>query len=113
MIAPVYTQNALGRYVYLPEPMKLVRLKSLEKIETEVLEQGHYYIEIPLDEVVFFIRPEKIVPYTQPGQYMEDCQEKELKLLDFVSKTAEYELYQDDGYGKDYGNPSHITKICV
>ncbi len=113
MIAPVYTQNALGRYVYLPEPMKLVRLKSMDQIETEVLGQGHYYIEIALDEVVFFIRPEKIVPYTQPGQYMGDCQEKELKLLDFVSKTAEYELYQDDGYGKDYGNSSHITKVCV
>ncbi len=113
MIAPVYTQNAAGRYVYLPEPMKLVRLKSMEEIETEVLEQGHYYIEIPLDEVVFFIRPGKIVPYTEPGQHMEELQGKELKLLHFADGAAEYELYQDDGYGKDYGNPDHRKILRV
>lgn len=113
MIAPVYTQNASGRYVYLPEPMKLVRLKSMEEIETEVLEQGHYYIEIPLDEVVFFIRPGKIVPYTEPGQHMEELQGKELKLLHFADGAAEYELYQDDGYGKDYGNPDHRKILRV
>lgn len=113
MIAPVYTQNAKGRYVYLPEPMKLVRLKSMGQIEEEALEKGHYYVEIPLDEVVFFIRPEKIVPYTEPGQYMEEMQGKEIKLLHFASGPAEYELYQDDGYGKDYGNPSHRMKLQV
>lgn len=113
MIAPVYAQNAKGRYVYLPEPMKLVRLKGMGQIEEEALGQGHYYIEVPLDEVVFFIRPEKIVPYTEPGQYMEEVQGKEIKLLHFASKEAEYELYQDDGYGKDYGNPAHITKLRV
>ncbi len=113
MIAPVYTQNANGRYVYLPEPMKLVRLKGMGQIETEVLEQGHYYIEIPLDEVVFFIRPGKIVPYTEPGQYMEELQGRELKLLHFAKGAAEYELYQDDGYGKDYGNPAHRKILRV
>lgn len=113
MIAPVYTQNANGRYVYLPEPMKLVRLKSMEEIETEELGQGHYYIEIPLDEVVFFIRPGKIVPYTEPGQYMDDIPGKELKLLHFADGAAEYELYQDDGYGKDYGNPAHRKILRV
>ncbi len=113
MIAPVYTQNAGGRYVYLPEPMKLVRLKSMEQMETEVLEQGHYYIEIPLDEVIFFIRPEKIVPYTKAGQYMEVPEGQELKLLHFVTERAVYELYQDDGYGKDYENPLHRKKLVV
>lgn len=113
MIAPVYTQNATGRYIYLPEPMKLVRMKSIEEIETEILEQGHYYIEIALDEVVFFIRPEKMVPYTESGQYMEEIQEKEIKLLHFVTGTAEYKLYQDNGYEKDYENPNHIKKLHV
>lgn len=113
MIAPVYTQNAKGRYVYLPEPMKLVRLKGMGHMETEVLEQGHYYIEIPLDEVVFFIRPGKIVPYTEPGQYMDGIEGKELKLLHFAEGAAEYELYQDDGYGKDYGNPAHRKILRV
>ncbi len=111
MIAPVYTQNATGRYVYLPEPMKLVRLKEMEEIETEVLEQGHFYVDIPLDEVVFFIRPEKIVPYCSGGQSMEEAEQQEIKLLDFVTGTAEYELYQDDGYTKDYQRPEHIQIV--
>lgn len=113
MIAPVYTQNAEGRYVYLPEKMKLVRMKSMNDIKTEVLKKGHYYIDIALDEVVFFIRPEKIVPYTMGGQYMEEAEKQELKTLDFVTKTAEYELYEDDGYEKDYENPKHYKIIKV
>lgn len=113
MIAPVYTQNARGRYVYLPEPMKLVRMKSMTDIATEVLGQGHYYVDVALDEVVFFIRPEKIVPYTQAGQYMEAIQGKELNLLHFVTGSAEYELYEDDGYSKDYENPKHFRRLRV
>lgn len=113
MIAPVYTQNAAGRYVYLPEKMKLVRMKNMEDIKTEVLEKGHYYIDVALDEVVFFIRPDKIVPYTMGGQFLEEAEKQELKTLHFVTGKAEYELYQDDGYEKDYENPKHYRTIKV
>lgn len=113
MIAPVYTQNATGRYVYLPEKMKLVRMKSMTDIKTEVLEKGHYYIDVALDEVVFFIRPEKIVPYTMGGQFLEETEKQELKTLHFVTDKAEYELYEDDGYEKDYENPKHYRTIKV
>ena len=88
-------------------------MKSMTDIKTEVLEKGHYYVDIALDEVVFFIRPEKIVPYTVGGQYMEETEKQELKTLDFVTKTAEYELYEDDGYEKDYENPKHYRTIKV
>lgn len=113
MIAPVYTQNATGRYVYLPEKMKLIRMKSMNDIKTEVLEKGHYYIDVALDEVVFFIRPEKIVPYTMGGQFLEEAEKQELKTLHFVTGKAEYELYEDDGYEKDYENPKHYRTIRV
>ncbi|MCI9137220.1 MAG: alpha-glucosidase [Lachnospiraceae bacterium] len=113
MIAPVYTQNAGGRYVYLPEPMKLVRLKDMEHIETEVLEQGHYYIEISLEEVVFFIRPGKIVPYTKAEQYVKEIPAEELRLMHFEAEGLEYELYQDDGFEKDYENPEHFKRLGV
>lgn len=113
MIAPVYTQNATGRYVYLPEKMKLVRMKSMNDIKTEVLEKGHYYVDVALDEVVFFIRPEKIVPYTMGGQFLEETEKQELKTLHFVTGKAEYELYEDDGYEKDYENPKHYRTIRV
>lgn len=113
MIAPVYTQNATGRYVYLPEKMKLVRMKSMNDIKTQVLEKGHYYVDVALDEVVFFIRPEKIVPYTMGGQFLEEAEKQELKTLHFVTGKAEYELYEDDGYEKDYENPKHYRTIRV
>lgn len=113
MIAPVYTQNATGRYVYLPEKMKLVRMKSMNDVKTEVLEKGHYYVDVALDEVVFFIRPEKIVPYTIGGQFLEEAEKQELKTLHFVTGKAEYELYEDDGYEKDYENPKHYRTIRV
>lgn len=34
MIAPVYQQNALGRYVYLPEHMLMIRVKAPEDLRT-------------------------------------------------------------------------------
>lgn len=40
MIAPIYTQNAHGRTVYLPEPMKLLRLRSVCDYDEEVLPAG-------------------------------------------------------------------------
>ena len=30
MAAPIYTQNTHGRMVYLPEPMKMLRLRSVD-----------------------------------------------------------------------------------
>ncbi|MFR0950537.1 MAG: hypothetical protein ACLSFT_08415 [Ruminococcus callidus] len=38
MIAPIYKQNAQGRYVYLPEEMMLVRMKSYDNYETDFAE---------------------------------------------------------------------------
>ena len=58
LIAPVYEQNARGRYVYLPEEMLQVRVKCSEsnRIETSVLPAGHHYSPVELDEVVFVMR---------------------------------------------------------
>ena len=62
MIAPVYTQNATGRYVYLPEEMMLVRMRSLTDFETEVMAAGHHYVKAELHELVLFIRKGKAIP---------------------------------------------------
>ena len=56
MIAPVCEQNAVGRTVYLPEEMKLLRFHGQEVTEERVLPAGHHFLEIPLEEVVLFIR---------------------------------------------------------
>lgn len=71
MICPVYTQNAVGRYVYLPEPMTMVRMKSADEYELEKYEAGHYFVEIPAQEIVFFIRDGHRIPLYKSAEYAE------------------------------------------
>ena len=111
MIAPVYEQNAKGRYVYLPERMKAVRFFGSQKESEVILEKGHHYIDVALNEVVFFIRPDHLVPVSAGGSCVEKVDFANLKLLGFVEKEASYELYDDDGYSRDYENPANRTKV--
>lgn len=113
MIAPVYEQNAKGRYVYLPEKMKMVKMKSLTDRTYEVLEQGHHYVDVALDEVIFFIRPDKIVPLSKGGQCVEEVDFEQLEPLSFVETEASYELYSDDGFTKEYEKPEHFKVLTV
>ena len=53
MIAPVYVQNASGRYVYIPEDMRLIRMHDGE-LTAEPIAKGRHYVEVPLGDVVFF-----------------------------------------------------------
>ena len=71
MICPVYTQNAIGRYVYLPEPMTMVRMQSADEYELEKYEAGHYFVEIPAQEIVFFIRDGHRIPLYKSAEYTE------------------------------------------
>lgn len=105
MIAPVYTQNAKGRYVYLPERMKLVKFTKDNQYTEEVLEKGHHYVEIALNEVPLFIREGRCIPVAKAAQTVEKLVTENLELLGFDG--AEYELYEDDGIHKDYENPEN------
>ena len=109
MIAPVYTQNATGRYVYLPEEMMLVRMRSLTDYETEVLAAGHHYVKAELPELVFFIRKGKAIPVGAAAMNTELQDASTLKLLGYAG--AEYDLYEDDGYTKKYDIGSRTRKI--
>jgi alpha-glucosidase len=108
MIAPVYTQNAKGRYVYLPETMKFVKFTP-DGIVEEVLEKGHHYVEIALNEVPLFIREGKCIPVGQPAQSVDELKSDDLTLLGFDG--AEYVLFEDDGVHKDYENPKNFRKL--
>ncbi|MBR2715054.1 MAG: alpha-glucosidase, partial [Ruminococcus sp.] len=50
MIAPVYTQNASGRYVYLPENMTMLKLTGNGDIVETSMNKGHHYINVALNE---------------------------------------------------------------
>ncbi len=114
MLAPVYEQNARGRYVYLPEAMKMVRFCQDGTQKEEILAAGHHYVEIPLTDVVFFIRPGRLVPLAGPAVCTQEIDFENLTYISYVEKgEALYEYYRDDGYEKDYDNPDHITVIRV
>ena len=83
MIAPVYEQNRTGRNVYLPEEMKLVRFRSYDDYDTEVLAKGDHYVKAALNEVLVFIRPGKELPLAKPARQAEKVDMKDLKVIKF------------------------------
>ncbi|MDO5124196.1 MAG: glycoside hydrolase family 31 protein [Eubacteriales bacterium] len=107
MIAPVYTQNALGRYVYLPEDMTAVRMTGGELSYTE-MHKGHHFVEIAENEVVFFIRAGKAIPLCKAAKCVEDL---DLDTIELVGTGKEYLLYTDDGFSKDYENPANFKTL--
>jgi len=97
MIAPVYTQNARGRYVYLPEDMTMVTWRG-GKFEQTLLAKGDHFINVPVETVVFFVRSKKLVPLCKPAP----CTEKlDTKNFTFAGDGTCYELYDDDGFSLD------------
>lgn len=56
MLAPIYTQNAEGRYVYLPEDMYLVRMRGVDDYDVEKMSAGHTYVSAKLNEMIFFVK---------------------------------------------------------
>ena len=83
MIAPVYEQNANGRYVYLPEKMKLVRFRSYNDYDEEVLEAGDHYVSAKLNEVLVFIRPGKALEMAEPMRHVEELDMEKLTKISF------------------------------
>ncbi len=109
MIAPVYTQNARGRYVYLPEEMEFVKFLPDGSVSEETLPKGHHYVEIALNEVPMFIRSGKCIPLAESAEYVEALDTKHLTMLGYPG--AEYTLYEDDGIGKDYENKENYRTL--
>ena len=95
MIAPVYTQNATGRYVYLPENMTMVRMRAVDDYELTEYKAGHHYIDIELNEVVFFIREGLALPLCKGGQCVADIDVSDVTLLRAEGSEATYELMWD------------------
>ena len=113
MIAPVYEQNAVGRTVYLPEEMKLLRFHGQEVTEQRVLPAGHHFLEIPLEEVVLFIRKGCLLPLASGGENVEQVDWNQLKLYGFAEKGDSYELYDDDGVSPHVILEENLRRIVL
>ena len=95
MIAPVYTQNAIGRTVYLPEEMLFVKLSGSGITHREILPQGVHYVQIALNEVPLFIRRDRCIPLADPAECVPRIREESIVMLGYAG--ASYERYDDDG----------------
>lgn len=112
MIAPVYEQNATGRTVYLPEEMMLVRLTKCGDLLIKVLEKGYHFIEVDVEEVVFYIRKGKVLPLCESANRVEELDFENLTFIGYT-EGATYQYYMDDGVSKDYNLDKYMTEITV
>lgn len=97
MIAPVYRQNVTGRYVYLPEDMKLVRFRSYDDYDEEILSRGDHYIRVGLNEIVVFVRRGHVLPVAKPAMRADEVKVDELAFICYEADPADYDMYIDDG----------------
>ena len=109
MIAPVYEQNARGRYVYLPEEMKFVKFLADGSISEEVLEKGVHYVEVALNEVPLFIRKDKCIPAAESAECVKDIDTSHFTMLGYEGSS--YTLYEDDGIHKEYNRAENYRKL--
>lgn len=112
MIAPVYEQNAEGRTVYFPEPMKLIRFHGGEVYEEAVYREGFSHIEMPLGDVCVFLRENRILPLSGGGENVAEVDFTKLRLYSFGENVNPYEYYRDDGESRECGL-SHISILTL
>ncbi|SET36821.1 glycoside hydrolase family 31 protein [[Clostridium] polysaccharolyticum] len=96
LLAPVYEQNARGRYVYLPEKMLCIKYRSLTDMEQTVYEKGHHYIKAGLEECIFFIRPNRLLVLGNEANRTTELKEEAYQVIGFEAEEAVYELW--NGY---------------
>ena len=110
MVAPVYKQNAKGRYVYLPEDMMLVKFLPNGEIYRQELTCGVHYIPVALNEVPLFIRKGHAIAVAQAAETVADISTDTLELMGY--QGASYALYEDDGTSLDC-NLSKYTRLLT
>ena len=111
MLAPVYEQNAIGRYVYLPEDMLYLKFTSENTYEAVPLTKGHHYIEVSLTEVPVFIRKNHFLLLADAANSTSHIDQTTFTLIGEKDASGTLTLYRDDGFSKDYDSPSHYTTI--
>ena len=101
MLAPVYKQNATGRYVYLPEDMKMIRFRAYDDYDEEILQAGDHYVKAGLSEVLVFVRKGHVLPLTKPSKRTSGVDVAAgLSYICYEADPSGYELYTDDGVSR-------------
>lgn len=109
MIAPIYKQNSKGRHIYLPEDMLLCRGDINSNFTFQLYNKGYNFFEYEMDEIVFFVRKNRMFPLANSKNKVHEIKLEELEFIAFVEDKAEYYLYDDDGIHKKKGNRIKFT----
>lgn len=111
MIAPVYEQNAKGRYIYLPEDMLMLRMRSVDDFEEVKLTKGDHYIDVDTDQLIFFIKRNAAIPMAKPAMRVTDIDPDTIRMHGWLDREYTYELYDDDGLSKNVDLETGIRHI--
>ncbi|MBN2897685.1 MAG: alpha-glucosidase [Clostridia bacterium] len=114
MIAPIYKQNRSGRMVYLPEDMLLWTSSSKEVSNLRVVKQGDRYIDVALEEIALFIRPNQALALGAVADTVGAINAETMTVVGFLCDGIEMSLYDDDGSTKAYKHEQGFdTKIWI
>ena len=113
MIAPVLEQNAVGRYVYLPEDMLMIRFRSASDYDLVPLDKGDHRIDLKLNEFPLFIKKNRLVVLCDGGESSETLDDRTLTAVGRIDREAVYEYYRDDGTDPRPDLQQHLTRISV
>lgn len=100
MIAPIYTQNSHGRYVYLPEKMKMIKFKNSTEFEEKILDKGDHFISLELHEFCIFILENKAIPFSNIASSTEEINYTDFNFISF-NENINYDYYSDNGIEKN------------
>ena len=82
----------------MPEKMKLLRSRSADDYDEEILEKGDHFVKADLQEVLVFLRPGHVLPLAEGKlESTDDIDIEKMKYITFEAEQEQYQLYWDDG----------------
>lgn len=113
MIAPVYEQNADGRYVYFPEDMQEISFENQEVKKGQIFTKGVHYVEMKLGSVHVFLRENHMLPLSHGGSNVPEVDFEHLELYAYGTKVHPYKYYSDNGEIKDICEGKCISILTI
>ena len=93
----------------------MVRMRSDKERTYQTLAGGHHYLDVALDEVVFFVKKNLMLPFAvleDDAKTTQDVSTDHLVWIGIADEKAEYVLYEDDGISKNYAPRSEWKTVC-
>ena len=113
MIAPVYEQNARGRYVYLPEDMLMVKFRSAADYDCIPMEKGNHWIDLEMNEFPLFIKKGQVIPLANGAECVAQVDATKLTLLGWLEHGTVFTLFDDDGESASIDLNAGLTLVDV